>query len=535
MEPKYVSVIIPCRNEEESISKCLDSIIAQDYPKDKLEVLVVDGMSEDGTVEIVRSYAAKEPFIRLLSNPKKVIPAAMNIGIRNSKGEVVMKVDAHAVYRSDYISKCIRFLDEYAADNVGGTIAAIPCGGTIIAKAITFALSAPFGVGNSYFRIGAKKPMWSDAVFSGCYRREVFDKIGFYDENIARSEDIDLNSRLIKAGGRILLVPDIITDYYARSNFKDFVKHNFDNGFWITYPLKFGKRLFSLRHLVPAVFLSSLLDLALLSFFSAGFLRLLLFVAGAYILANLYFAGITAFEEKDPRYLVFMPAIFTGLHISYGAGSLYGVLKVVASKHTFIIKRLFDILFSFLGLLILSPLVLVISVKIKAEDGGTLFYRGVRVGVSGRPLRIFKFRTMVPDADKIGGSSTPDDDPRITKIGRFLRRYKLDELPQLINIIKGDMSFVGPRPQVSWAVDLYTDEEKKVLLGIRPGITDYASIKFHNEGELLRGSDDPDKDYMEKIHPEKMRLAMKYAEDISSKKDAEILFKTLLNMFERRS
>jgi lipopolysaccharide/colanic/teichoic acid biosynthesis glycosyltransferase len=139
---------------------------------------------------------------------------------------------------------------------------------------------------------------------------------------------------------------------------------------------------------------------------------------------------------------------------------------------------------------------------------------------------MYKFRTMVLNADKLGGSSTPDDDPRITAVGRVLRRYKLDELPQLINVFKGDMSFVGPRPQVQWAVDRYTPEERQVL-NVRPGITDYASLRFPNEGEILKGSLDPDKDYMERIHPEKMRLSLEYIKTCSFSADIAIILKTI--------
>lgn len=198
-------------------------------------------------------------------------------------------------------------------------------------------------------------------------------------------------------------------------------------------------------------------------------------------------------------------------------------------------KRVFDIIFSFLGLVVLSPVFLVIFTLIKLEDGGPIFYRGLRVGRYGRPFRIFKFRTMVVDAEKLGGSSTPDDDPRITKIGKFLRKHKMDELPQLINVLKGEMSLVGPRPQVSWAVRLYSNEEKEILLSIKPGMTDHASIKFLDEGEILRGSEYPDKDYMKKIHSEKIRLSIEYTKNMSLKTDFKILFKTFLSIVKKEA
>ena len=195
-------------------------------------------------------------------------------------------------------------------------------------------------------------------------------------------------------------------------------------------------------------------------------------------------------------------------------------------------KRLFDIVSSSSGLITVSPFLLIISALIKAEDGGPVFYRGVRVGKDGKPFRIYKFRTMVVDAEQRGGPSTADDDPRITKIGKILRKYKLDELPQLINVLKGEMSIVGPRPEVEQYVDLYTDEEKAIL-SLKPGITDWASIWNPDEGALLAGNPDPEKAYLEKIRPEKIRLQLEYVKQHSLLTDLEIISKTLLTLLKR--
>jgi lipopolysaccharide/colanic/teichoic acid biosynthesis glycosyltransferase len=190
-----------------------------------------------------------------------------------------------------------------------------------------------------------------------------------------------------------------------------------------------------------------------------------------------------------------------------------------------IVKRLFDVVASTAGLLLLSPLLLLLALWITLDSAGPVLYAAPRVGKGGRLFRMYKFRTMVINADRIGGSSTPDDDPRITRVGRILRRHKLDELPQLLNVLNGTMSLVGPRPQVQWAVDLYTPEQREVLT-VSPGITDYASIHFPNEGEILRGSADPDRDYMEKIHPEKMRLSLEYVRRRSLGTDVAVLART---------
>jgi lipopolysaccharide/colanic/teichoic acid biosynthesis glycosyltransferase len=198
------------------------------------------------------------------------------------------------------------------------------------------------------------------------------------------------------------------------------------------------------------------------------------------------------------------------------------------------VKRTFDATLAALGLLLLSPVYAVIAAAIKTGSPGPLLYRGKRVGLNGQPFEMLKFRTMVVNADKIGGSSTPEDDPRVTPIGKKLRRYKLDELPQLINVLKGDMSFVGPRPQVQWAVDLYTPEEREILK-VRPGITDEASLRFSNEAEILKGSKDPDKDYIEKIHPEKMRLSLEYVRNRSFSGDLSIIARTAQAIFKPSS
>ena len=194
-------------------------------------------------------------------------------------------------------------------------------------------------------------------------------------------------------------------------------------------------------------------------------------------------------------------------------------------------KRLFDIIGAVVGLVILSPILAVLATWIKLDSEGPVFYRGIRVGRGERPFPIYKFRTMVVDAEQVGGPDTAEDDPRITGSGTFLRKYKLDELPQLINVLTGEMSFVGPRPEVQERIALYSEEEKAIL-SVRPGITDYASIEFSNEGEILAGSDDPAKAYLEKIKPEKVRLGLEYVNSRSLWVDLRILARTAIVIFK---
>lgn len=343
MEPREISLIIPCRNEKNYIAGCLDSIIANDYPKERLDVMVVDGMSDDGTRSIIEEYISRFPFIRLLNNPKRIIPTAMNTGIRNARGSIIMKIDAHSSYERDYISKCVKYLLEYGADNVGGIVKMLPRKDTVVGKSIVLALTSPFGAGNAYFRTGAKEPRWADTAFPGCYRKDVFDRVGLYDENIARSEDVAINSKLRRADGKILLVPDIISNYYTRSTFREFIWHNFDNGFWITYPIKYHRWLFSWRHLVPMAFVSSLIVSLLLTIFFPLILWIFILILGAYFLLSIYFSTQLALKGKNMKYLGYLPLVFGALHIVYGLGSIYGVVRTLVSSEFWTNRRVVEI------------------------------------------------------------------------------------------------------------------------------------------------------------------------------------------------
>lgn len=188
-------------------------------------------------------------------------------------------------------------------------------------------------------------------------------------------------------------------------------------------------------------------------------------------------------------------------------------------------KRILDIIMALIGLMIAAPAIIFIAIVVKSTSEGPIFYRGVRAGRFGKPFRIYKFRTMVINAEQCGGMSTAKDDPRITTIGKFLRSYKLDELPQLFNVLIGDMSFVGPRPEMVAYTDLYTDEEQ-LILSVRPGITDYASLEFIRLGDIL-GNDDPDRVYEEHIRPLKNALRVKYVREQHLWGDIMIILRTL--------
>lgn len=198
-----------------------------------------------------------------------------------------------------------------------------------------------------------------------------------------------------------------------------------------------------------------------------------------------------------------------------------------------LMKRAFDVVCALLLLVLASPLMAGLAMLITLQDGGSPFYRGTRAGLGGRPFRMLKFRTMIPRADALGGPSTPDGDPRVTAIGRWLRKHKLDEVPQLYNVCVGDMSLVGPRPEVQQYVDLYSEEERAILT-VRPGLTDWASLWNIDEGSLLKGSPDPEKAYLETIRPMKVRLQLAYVRQRSFGTDLRILLHTAIALVRGR-
>lgn len=320
-----VSVVIPCRNEERYIGTCLDGIIAGDFPLERLEILVVDGMSDDGTRDQVRSYAERYSVVRMLDNPKKVTPAAMNVGIKNARGNVIVRVDAHAAYPRDYISKLLSWMQRTRADNVGGTQIARPGGDGRMAAAIAIAMSHPFGVGNSYFRIGTSKPRWVDTVPFGCWRKSNFARIGLFDEELVRNQDDELNFRLLKAGGKLLLVPDIVVEYFVRSRLSQLWRMYWQYGYFKPLVVRKVGSVVNARQVVPAAFVSVLGLSAVGAPFSRLAMAVLLASAGGYAVAS--FATSLSAAKQDRALAPYLGAAFATIHIAYGTGFLCGIWK----------------------------------------------------------------------------------------------------------------------------------------------------------------------------------------------------------------
>ena len=318
----FITIVLPCRNEEPYIAACLDSILATTYPLDRMEVLVVEGMSEDGTRDVLASYVARHSVIRVIDNRRQITPAALNVGIRAATGEIIVRMDAHVVYPPEYIPRLIDALQSSDADNVGGIIVTLPGDNTPMARAIAVGLAHPFAVGNAYFRIGLSAPRWVDSVPFGCFRREVFDRVGLFDEELVRNEDEEFNLRLVKYGGRILLLPEVVSYYFARRRLRDLGRMYYQYGYFKPLVVRKADGVMTLRQVVPALFVAILAgSIALAPVLPV--LGIAVGVAAAY-LATMTVCVLGAVRKHGWRCALALAAVFPVVHFSYGIGSLRG-------------------------------------------------------------------------------------------------------------------------------------------------------------------------------------------------------------------
>lgn len=337
----FVSVILPIRNEAAFIEESLGSVIAQDYPPDRMEVLVVDGMSDDATREIVQrvidqrrdvngsqSLSIKSQnklSIGILENPRRIVPTGLNSAIAQARGDIIVRVDGHTVIAPNYVSQTVAALQRTEADVVGGLMTAVGQG--LVGETIALVHRLRFGLGGGLFH-RATKETDADTVFMGSFRRQVFNRVGLFNEELVRNQDIELNTRVRLSGGRVVLSPLIRSTYSCSDSFRALWRKNYANGLWLCKTVTVTPGALSLRHFTPLLFVVSLL----LSLIAVVWLRpgwvLLALVAGSYLIA-LSTASIVAAARYGWRYLLSLPLVFLTLHISYGIGSLVGALALV--------------------------------------------------------------------------------------------------------------------------------------------------------------------------------------------------------------
>lgn len=333
MVKPLVSVIIPIRNEEKYIASTLKAVFGQDYPSEKLEIIIADGMSTDNTRKIVDEFIKSNDNlnIQLVDNPEQTVPYGLNRGIKISQGEVIVRMDAHSVYPKNYISRLVKALFSLNADNVGGVVETLPADDSLKCKAIAVALSHPIGVGNSYFRIGSNKIREADTVPFGCFRRDVFQKIGLFDEDLVRNQDDEFNGRMINAGLKILLIPDIVVKYFARDAYSKLYKMYYQYGLYKPLVVHKLGGIPTIRQLVPFLFVSFLFGGLLLSIFFK-FIKILYITLCIIYFISLFVVSVIQ-SLKHKKFLVFhLMWSFFILHFSYGIGYMRGMAALFSGN-----------------------------------------------------------------------------------------------------------------------------------------------------------------------------------------------------------
>jgi glycosyltransferase involved in cell wall biosynthesis len=319
-----VTVVVPTYNEAHFIEECLTSVLEDPTT----EVLVVDGGSTDATREIVAGLMPRFPGLRVLDNPRRSAASAMNIGLAHATGEFIVRLDAHSVYPPGYVSRLTGALHDYSADVSGGVIRPVARERTVFGRAVAASLSNAWVVGNSEFRVGGGGVRVVDTVPFGCWRADTLRRIGGYNEELSRSQDYDLSQRLRQMGAKILLVPDVVIEYKARSGLWQNVKYNFWNGYWVGYPMVVSGVRFAIRHLAPA--LACLGGLLLLLACWALSTPLPLLLAAPYLVVLLLSALTAAREGLAVASL--LPLITAATHVLYGFGALYGLLDGAVAR-----------------------------------------------------------------------------------------------------------------------------------------------------------------------------------------------------------
>ena len=317
-----ISFILPIRNEVQSIEKTIQSIVSQTIDED-FEIIVADGNSSDGTRKLLKNLQINNPNIILIDNPEKIVSTGFNRALSKSTGEIIIRVDGHSIIHYDYASKCKQQLNLKNCACVGGLIH--PLGNSIFTKIITLATSSKFGVGNSKFHY-SKISCWSDTVYLGAYKREVFEEIGGYDEELVRNQDDEFNFRIIQNGGKIWLDPSIKSSYYLRDSFTKLFKQYFQYGFYKVRVMQKRKGLASWRHVVPGLFALTLL-FGLSIFLFTGNTIPILSLCLPYLSFSL-FATILELIKTPSNFIsvMMLPITFFILHISYGLGFLLGLI-----------------------------------------------------------------------------------------------------------------------------------------------------------------------------------------------------------------
>ncbi|MGA9533560.1 MAG: sugar transferase [Anaerolineales bacterium] len=519
-----ISVIVPVRNGAGTIASCLRALADQTLPAAEYEVIVVDDGSMDSTADVVRRQA-----VTLLSQPARGPAAARNVGVRRASGDTVVFTDADCVPALDFLEKLSAPLKDPSVSGVRGAYRTHQPG--LVPRFVQAEYE------HKYERIRHLDSIDFVDTYAAAYRRQVFLEAGGFDERFpsASVEDQELSFRLTELGHRLVFAPGAIVQHQHDSNPAAYFQRKFRIGYWKAVLLRWHPdRLGGDNHTPPAQrFQVASIPLAILFSALAFLWRPLGWPALAAWIASLLssFKEMRSIGDRDPALLAIAPAMLVLRAVALSSGLALGLLThpheqpsvpgLTLTLTQRSLKRALDLVLASIGILLTAPLVALAALAIKLEDGGPVLYRQERVGEGGRRFTLWKLRSMVPDAEaRLDGllSGNVDkgptfkikDDPRVTAVGRITRRWSVDELPQLWNVLRGDMSMVGPRPEEVRVVAQYTPEQRR-RLSVPPGLT--GPMQVSGRGRL-------DLDH-------RLSLEIAYIEAYSVLLDLEILVRTV--------
>ncbi len=529
---QIVSVIVPAFNAAGTLDDCLNALLSQTAPRSSYEIIVVDDGSLDATAEVARRYC--DQGVRLVRQHNQGAAGARNTGVAHALGELLLFTDSDCAPQPDWIERMVAAFDN--PETVGAKGAYLTRQGRLVARFVQIEYE------DRYDRMRDQERIDFIDTYSAGYRRDVFVRNGGFDVAVRFVEDQEFSFRLAEKGYKLVFVPAAQVSHQHDQDVIEYIERKFNIGVWKARVMqRHPDRLANDTHTPPVLKLQILLLFLALPLLLAGLVLQQLgtpwwqAVAGSGLLCVVVFLasglpfGWKAWR-KDRAVALVTPPMLAARALALGAGYGVGLLRFlnlepqerpVLRARQRLVKRLMDVVGAALSLVITAPLSLAIAVAIKLDSAGPVLYVQDRVGVNGRTFRLVKFRTMVQGADKQLGDLIDltsleepvfklKNDPRVTRVGRFLRRFSLDELPQFANVLRGDMSLVGPRPEEAWLVRLYSDQQRR-RLAVRPGMT--GPMQVNGRGDLT--------------FAQRLQLELDYIEHYSLRRDIVILLKTI--------
>jgi lipopolysaccharide/colanic/teichoic acid biosynthesis glycosyltransferase/GT2 family glycosyltransferase len=532
MSKKTVSVVVPAFNAAGTLSACLTALLNQTVPRSSYEIIVVDDGSLDATADVALPYG--DQGVRLVRQHNQGAAGARNTGVAHADGDLLLFTDSDCVPQPDWIERMVAAFDD--PETVGAKGTYLTCQRRLVPRFVQIEYE------DRYDRMRDQERIDFIDTYSAGYRRDIFQQNSGFDVSVRFVEDQEFSFRLAEKGYKLVFVPEARVSHLHDQDVVEYVERKFNIGVWKARVMqRHPERLANDTHTPPVLKLQILLVFASLPLLLMGLALQQLGMAWWHAISGIGVAGVLAFLasglpfllkawRKDRMVALVTPAMLAVRALALGAGYAIGLLRFlhlepqerpVLRARQRLLKRLMDLAGATVCLIVTAPLALAIAVAIKLDSPGPVLYAQERVGTNGRTFRLLKFRTMVQDADKqlgelidLASLAEPvfklKDDPRVTGVGNYLRRTSLDELPQLLNVLRGEMSLVGPRPEEVWLVKLYNDRQRR-RLAVKPGMT--GPMQVNGRGDLT--------------FAQRLELEFDYIEHYSLRRDIAILLKTI--------